>query len=82
MKISKNSPLPPHRDHRPVIPLIIRLLLYLGAETDSAHNTIPELLIQHRLVRIPVVLHNLVQSVDERFHRWHRPRTAAVGESQ
>jgi hypothetical protein len=82
MKAWKNSPLPSHRNHRPVIPLIIRLLLYLGAETNGTHNTIPELLIQHRLVRIPVVLHNLVQSVDERFHWWHRPRAPAVGESQ
>lgn len=74
----KNSPFPPHGNNRPVIPLVVRLLLHVRRERDGAHNTVPELLVHHRLVRIPVVLHDLVQAVDQRLARRHVHRAAPV----
>ena len=49
-------------------------------EADGAHDPVPELLVQHRLVRIPVVLHDLVQPVDQRLLGRHLDGLAAVGE--
>ncbi|CAG8647440.1 1932_t:CDS:2, partial [Scutellospora calospora] len=62
------------------LPLLIRLLLHLGTERNSTHDPIPELLINHTLVRIPIVLHNLIQPVNQRLTRRHFERAAAVRE--
>lgn len=57
-------PFPSQRDYNPIA-LIIRLLLYFGTEADRAHDAIPKLFIQYRLVCKPVILYYLEQSVDE-----------------
>ena len=79
---SHNSPLPPQRNNGPIIPLLIRLLLDLGAEANGAHDAIAKLLIQHRLVRVAVVLHDLVEAVDQRLDGGHGPGAAAVREAE
>lgn len=81
-KRNTNSPLAPHGNNRIRIPLIIHLLLHLTTEANRTHDPIPKLLIEHRLVRIPVVLHDLVQPIDQRFHGGHGPGAAAVREAQ
>lgn len=58
-------PFPSQGDDSPIIPILIRLLLHLSRERDSAHDPIAKLLVQDRLVRIPIVLHNLIQPVDQ-----------------
>jgi hypothetical protein len=60
--------------------LLVGLLLHLSAERDRTHDTIAELLVDHTLVGISVVLHNLVQSVYQWLARRHLERTSAVGE--
>jgi len=79
IKTAINIPLAPKGNLNP-LPLLIRLLLNLRAEADRTHDTIPELLVDHTLVSVPVVLHNLVQPVDQGFTRGHLERTAAVRE--
>lgn len=75
-----NSPFAPPGDDHPGIPFLINLLLHLGAEADGAHDTVTELLVQHGLVGVPVVLDDLVQAVDERLDGGHGPRAATVGD--
>lgn len=77
-----NSPLSPQRNNCPVIALLIRLLLNLCAEGNRTHNAIPKLLIQYRLVRISIILHNLIQPVDQRLDWRHGSRTSSVGETE
>jgi hypothetical protein len=74
-----NIPLSPQRNLNP-LPLLIRLLLDLCAETDRTHNTIPKLLIDNTLVSVPIVLHNLIQPVDQGLAGRHLERAAAVRE--
>lgn len=52
------------RNHHPGGSGFVDLLVDLGVETDGAHDTISELLIQDGLVGIAIVLHNLVEPVD------------------
>lgn len=78
----KHSPLPPQRNNRPIIPLLIHLLLDLRTEGDGRHDAVAKLLVQHGLVGVAVVLHDLVQSVDQRLDRRHGPRAPAVRETQ
>jgi hypothetical protein len=78
----KNSPLPPQRNNRPRRPTLIHLLLHLRTKRNRAHNPIPKLLIQDRLIRIPIILHNLIQAVNQRFHRRHRARSPPIGKSK
>jgi hypothetical protein len=77
-----NIPLSSQGDNGPVVSLLVNLLLNLGAEGDGAHDSIAKLLVQHGLVGIAVVLHDLVQSVDERLDRWHGTSTATVWEAE
>ena len=74
----KGLPFPTKGNNSPIIPISIRLLLHLGRERNSTHNPIPELLIQHRLIRIPIVLDNLIQSVNKRFPGGHFHRTTTI----
>lgn len=62
--------------------MLINLLLDLRAETDGAHDTIAEFLVQDSLISIAIVLNNLIQSVDQRLDRWHWSRAAAIWEAQ
>jgi hypothetical protein len=73
-----NSPFPPQCNHSP-LPLIINLLLNLGAEANGAHDTVTKLLIQHRLEGVAVVLDNLKESVDEWFLWWHVQSPPPIG---
>lgn len=63
------------------IALVIRLLLHLSAERDRTHDAVAKLLVQHSLVSISIVLHDLVQPV----HQWlprrhlHLPPTIREG---
>lgn len=66
---------------RAKLTLLINLLLHLRAETDRAHNPIPKLFIHDRLVRIPIVLHDLIQPVHQRLFRWHLHLPAPVWHS-
>ena len=74
----RNVPFPPQLDHDP-LPLLIRLLAHTRTEANRTHNSIPKLLIDHRLIRIPVVLHDLIQSIDQRLLRRHRHTLPAIG---
>lgn len=81
MQQKKNSPLPPQRNNSPLGPFIVHLLLDLRTKANSTHDPIPEFLVQHRLIRVPIILHNLIQAVYQRLGRGHGPRAAAVGEA-
>lgn len=70
-------PLAPKGDDGPVT-LLVRLLLNLGAEGNSAHDTVTELLVQDSLVGVSVVLHNLEQPVDQWLLWWHLHLPATV----
>jgi len=80
-KDTSNSPLAPERNDSP-IPLLIRLLLNRCTETNSTHNPIAKLLIQHRLVRIPIILHNLKEPVNQRLARRQLRQLAAVRQAR
>lgn len=58
-------PFSPQSDDSPVVPIFVCLLLYLGCESDGAHNTITEFLVQNGFVRIPIILNDFVKSVDQ-----------------
>lgn len=58
-------PFSPQSDYSPGAPILICLLFYCCRESDRAHNTIPEFLVQNGFVRIPVVLDDFVESVDQ-----------------
>lgn len=60
-----NLPFPSQGDDRPVVPIFVRFFLHLGRKSDSTHDSVPKFLIQYGLVRIPVILHNLVDAVDQ-----------------
>ena len=49
----------------------------MRTKSNRAHDPISKLLIQNRLVRIPVVLHNLEQSIDQRLTGWHLQQLAS-----
>lgn len=74
----QNSPFAPQSNNSPVIAIRIRLLLHFGRKGNSAHNPIPKLLIENSLVRVPVVLHNLIQPVDQGLLRRHLNGATAV----
>lgn len=74
----QDSPLALHREHRPGVALLVDLLVHLGREGDGAHDAVSELLVQHGLVCLTVVLHNLVQAVDERIPGRHVNSLSAV----
>lgn len=74
----RDVPLPPQCNHSPVISVLICLLLHLGRERNGTHNAIPELLIEDRLVCISIVLHNLIQPVNQWLFGWHFHRTTPV----
>ena len=76
--IDENIPFPPQRNDGPIITILIRLLVHLGRERDGTHDPIPELLIQNRLVRIPIILHNLIQPINQRFLGRHVHRTTPI----
>jgi len=71
-------PLAPHCNYSPIVALLISLLLNLRRERNCTHDTVAKLLVQHRLVRVPIVLHNLVESVDQRLNRGHWTSTSTV----
>lgn len=73
------APLAPQSDLNP-LSLLISLLLHLRAKRNRTHDTIAKLLVNHTLVRISVVLHNLIKSVHQRLARRHLERAATVGE--
>lgn len=75
-----NQPFASERDHHPGSPRIIHFLLDLRVEADGAHDTVAELLVQDGLVRIAVVLHDLVEAVDQRLDRRHGTGPAPVRE--
>ena len=77
----ENSPFTTQRDDGPVISLGVSLLVHLGREGDGTHDAIAKLLIQHRLVRISIILHDLIQSIDERFFGWHLHRPTTIRET-
>lgn len=78
---TQHLPLSSPRNHDPRGAILIDLLLDLCAEADSTHNTIPKLLIQNRLVRIPIILNDLVQPVNQRLDGRHGTGTATVREA-
>lgn len=78
---TRNSPFAPESDNSPIIPIRIRLLLHLGRKRNSTHDPIPKLLVENRLVRIPVILHNLVQPVDQGLLGRHLNGATAVREA-
>lgn len=67
----QDSPFALHREHRPGIALLVDLLVHLGREGDGAHDAVSELLVHHGLVCLAVILHDLVQAVDERVPGRH-----------
>lgn len=77
----KNLPFPTKGNNSPIVPIPIRLFLHLCRERNSTHNPISKLLIQHRLIRIPIILNNLIESVNKRLPWGHFHRTAPVRES-
>ena len=62
-------PFPPKSNDSPVS-LLVRLFLHLRRKTDSAHNAITKFLIQHGLVCVSIVLHDLEQAVDQWLFGW------------
>ncbi len=54
-------------DNSPIVPILVRLFLDLCRERDSTHDPISKFLIQYSLVRIPVVLYNFIEAVDQRL---------------
>lgn len=76
-----DSPFPPHRNDNPGCSGLVDFLVHLGREADGTHDAISKLLVQDSLVSVPVVLDNLIESVNKRFHRGHGSGTAPVGET-
>ena len=76
-----NSPLPPQININPLNPLIINLLLHMRRKRNGTHNPIPKLLVQHSLIRIPIILHYLIQSINQRFLWRHLDRAASIRHS-
>lgn len=74
----KNLPFPTKGNNSPIVPIPIRLLLHLGRERNSTHNPISKLLIQHRLICIPIILNNLIQTVNKWFPGGHFHRTTPI----
>lgn len=77
-----HSPLSLQCNHRPRRPRLVHLLVDLRLEANPAHDAVAKPLIQDRLVRVAVVLHHLVEPVDERLRRRHGHRGPAVGKSR
>lgn len=59
------APFSPQSDYSPGISILVCLLFHLRCESDGAHNTIAEFLVQNGLVRIPIVLNHFIESVDQ-----------------
>ena len=76
-----SSPLSPQRNHRPLIPLLIRLFFHLGRKANRTHDPISKFLVQYRLVRVPIVLDNLIQPVNQRLPRRHVHHVAPEGKA-
>lgn len=74
------SPLAPQRNHSPRSTVLINLLVDFCRKANSAHDAIAKLLIHNRLVGVAIVLHNFVQTVNERLHGGHGSCAATVGE--
>ena len=53
----------------------------MRAKRNGTHDPIAKLLVQHRFIRIPIILHNLIQAVDQRLSGRHLHRPATVGET-
>lgn len=68
-------------NNSPVITILINLLLNLRRERDSTHNPISKFLIENRFVGITIILHNLIQSVDEGLLGRHFDGVTAIGEA-
>lgn len=64
---NQNLPLSPQGDDRPSVPVLVRFLLHLGGKSDCTHDSISKFFIQYRLIRITVILHNLIDPVDQWF---------------
>lgn len=64
---TENIPFPSHSNDNPTIPVLVFLFVNLGGKCNGTHDSIPELLIQDGLVGIPIILYNLIESVDQRF---------------
>lgn len=78
---SKRKPFAAKLDIDPCHAVLVHLLVHRRAKGNRAHDAIAKLFINHRLVRIAVVLHNLVEAVDERLDGRHGACTAAVGKA-
>lgn len=70
-----------HCDHNPRRSVLIDFFVDLGVEADGAHDSVTELLVHDSLVGVAVVLHDLVEPVDEWLDRRHGSRPAPVGEA-
>ena len=76
--MGKNIPFASKCDNGPSIALLIDLLLNLCAKRNRAHNPVAKLLVQYRLERVSIVLHNLVKSVDQRIFWRHWTSRSSV----
>ena len=74
-----DSPLAPQGNDSPSIPILIRLLLDLGGKTDRAHDPVPKLLVQYRLVRISIRLDHFIQPVNQWLLGRHLHHVAPEG---
>lgn len=81
MESFQHLPLSSPGNHNPRSAILINLLLDLCTEANSTHDTISELLVQNRLVRISIILNDLVESVNHRLDGRHRTGAATVGEA-
>ncbi len=61
--------------------ILVHLLVDMSGEGNGAHDTVPEFLVQNRLVRITIVLYNLVETIDQRFLGRHLHALSSVWET-
>lgn len=77
----RHAPFPAHLDVDPGDAVLVDLLVDVGRERNGRHDAVAELLVEHGLVRVPVVLDDLVQAVDQGLFGRHLDALAAVGKA-
>merc|ERR1712098_961078 len=78
----EREPFASHLNVDPCDAILVDLLLDVSRECNGAHDPVAKLLIEYRLVGIAIVLHNLVETVDQRLFGRHLDTLATVWEAR
>ena len=73
-----NIPLATQVDVHPCNTILVYFLVDVRREGNGTHDTVAELLVDHCLVCVAIILHDFVQSVYERLLGWHRDAPSPV----